>query len=58
MNSNGNIIAQLPQFEQKKFFLNFKKEPFLINKNKKLSDIKNDLSQDYRAISEEQKTTF
>ena len=53
MNNNGNIIAQLPQFEQKKFFFEFqKKEPFLINKNKKLSDIKNDLSQDYRAISE------
>ena len=53
MNSNGNIIAQLPQFEQKKFFFEFqKKEQFLINKNKKLSDIKNDLSQDYRAISE------
>ena len=53
MNNNGNIIAQLPQFEQKKFFFEFqKKEPFLINKNKKLSNIKNDLSQDYRAISE------
>ncbi len=53
MNSNGNIIAQLPQFEQKKFFFEFqKKEAFLINKNKKLSHIKNDLSQDYRAISE------
>ena len=53
MNSNGNIIAQLPQFEQKKFFFEFqKKEPFLINKNKNISNIKNDLSQDYRAISE------
>ena len=53
MNNNGNIVAQLPQFEQKKFYFEFeKKEPFLINKNKMFSEIKNDLSQDYRAISE------
>ncbi|MFL2812561.1 MAG: NAD+ synthase [Paracoccaceae bacterium] len=53
MNKTGDIILQLPQFEQKKFIFEFeKKEPSFINANNMCSEIKNDLSQDYRAISE------
>ena len=53
MDNNGDIIAQLPQFEQKTFIFEFeKKEPFFSSLNNMYSEIKNDLSQDYRAISE------
>ena len=53
MDNKGNIIDQLPQFESMTFVLEFeKKAPFFSSKTLKRSFIENELSQDYRAISE------
>ena len=53
MDNNGNIKTQLPQFKQTTVILEFeKKEPFFKSSKNMISEIKNDLSQDYRAISE------
>ena len=49
----GNLVTQFPQFEPLTPVLEFEnKEPFIRNTNYYNLDIKNDLSQDYRAISE------
>ena len=53
MDNYGNLITQFPQFEPLTPVLEFEnKEPFIRNTNYYNLDIKNDLSQDYRAISE------
>ena len=53
MDNYGNLITQFPQFEPLTPILEFEnKEPFIRNTNYNNLDIKNDLSQDYRAISE------
>ncbi len=53
MDNNGDIKTQLPQFEKKTIILEFeKKGPFFRSSKNMFSEIKNDLSQDYRAISE------
>ncbi len=53
MDNYGNLITQFPQFEPLTPILEFEnKEPFIRNTNYNNLNIKNDLSQDYRAISE------
>ena len=53
MDNYGNLITQFPQFEQLTPILEFEnKEPFFRNAKYNNLDIKDDLSQDYRAISE------
>ena len=53
MDNYGNLITQFPQFEPLTPVLEFEnKEPFIRNTNYYNLDIKNELSQDYRAISE------
>jgi len=53
VDNNGNLITQFPQFEQITPILEFEnKEPFIKNTHDNNFNIKNDLSQDYRAISE------
>ena len=53
MDNYGNLITQFPQFEPLTPILEFEnKEPFIRNTNYNNLDIKNELSQDYRAISE------
>ena len=53
VDNNGNLITQFPQFEQITPVLEFEnKEPFIKNTHDNNFNIKNDLSQDYRAISE------